>query len=100
MSDILTIRRRGGKGIRLKDFINFSLLSSELFNSKERVTMYFPMRYPFSTKIALLQQCVTLLVLKLDIGTILTSVWKKSSLNNNVNAVVLGRMYRSMLSSF
>ena len=49
------------------------------------------MRYPFSTKIALLQQCVTLLVLKLDIGTILTSVWKKFSLNNNVNAVVLGR---------
>ena len=58
------------------------------------------MRYPFSTKIALLQQYVTLLVLKLDIGTILTSVWKKFSLNNNVNAVVLGRMYRSMLSSF
>ena len=47
------------------------------------------MRYPFSTKIALLQQCVTLLVLKLDIGTILILVWKKFSLNNNVNAVVL-----------
>ena len=60
--------------------------------------MYFPMCYPFSTKIALLQRCVTLLELNLDIGTILTSVWKKFSLNNNVNAVVLGRMYRSMLS--
>ena len=31
-----------------------SLLSSELFNSKERATVYFPMHYPFSTKIALL----------------------------------------------
>ena len=32
----------------------FSLLSSELFNSKERVTMYFPMRIgPFSNKIAI-----------------------------------------------
>ena len=29
-----------------------------------------------------------------------TSVWKKFSLNNNVNAVVLGQIYRSMLSSF
>jgi hypothetical protein len=31
-----------------------TLLSSELFNSKERVTMYFPMRIgPFSNKIAI-----------------------------------------------
>ena len=31
-----------------------NLLSSELFNSKERVTMYFPMRIgPFSNKIAI-----------------------------------------------
>ena len=31
-----------------------TLLSSELFNSKERVTTYFPMRGdPFSTKIAI-----------------------------------------------
>ena len=30
----------------------------------------------------------------------MTSVWKKFSLNNNVNAVVLGQIYRSMLSSF
>jgi hypothetical protein len=33
---------------------HFSLLSSVLFNSKERVTMYFPMRIgPFSNKIAI-----------------------------------------------
>ena len=30
----------------------------------------------------------------------MTSVWKKFSLNNNVNAVVLGQIYLSMLSSF
>ena len=60
--------------------------------------------FPFYKKsnaiLSLLLSGVTLLALKLDIGTILTSVWKKFSLNNNVNAVVLGRMYRSMLSSF
>jgi len=32
VSDILTIRRRGGKGIRLKDFINFSI-SYSLFSN-------------------------------------------------------------------